>query len=409
MAGTGTDSSQGPFEGSRCVAGPHGRWGSATIRRVNPDGSFKVEFDVKEMAVLPYWYGVTPAEVSFGDALQWTDVFSRISGSGGAFALANFQCALATLGYQIAPDQAQMIWAQSCQTLFNVAGEPAENHVLDETSSYRLFLHLGISAKQCAENLQPDRPKPYFKLYWNQLRMGGREPAEMPRPVTLDDAFAALGLNARRVDHSTAKFLRQGEQEHAIRLPTTLMELLQCDGVARAVMDSHSNNPRLVDFRKDGWNLRRGMRERQLSGDCAIVIMVPHQGDHEWAVVFDDGDEDARVYVRWDAEEGESWLLTAPGVGMFFWDLAQTGLGWYQDQDSKLELGKPARKTDIGLALDGCFECNGSCRCKHCKGTGKRDPRFEPRGPGAPRPIPCAWCRGTGVCHSCQGGERGKE
>jgi hypothetical protein len=302
------------------------------------------------MVVLPYWHGVTPAEISFDDGVQWGAVFPRICRKERSFAQADFASAITALGYQIAPDQARQIWIQSCQTLFNLPAEQAENQILDETSSYRLFLHLGLSAKQCAQNLRPGRPEPFFKLYWNQVRMGGRDPAEVARRVTLEDALAALGLRAGRVDHSTATFLRRVEQEHAIRLPTALTELLQCEGVAGAVMDCHSNNPSLIDFRRDQWKVRRGMRERRLSGDYALVIMVPHQGDHEWAVVFDDGENDARVYVRWDAEDGESWLLTAPGVGMFFWDLAQTGLAWYQD--TKFQGGKPVRRSDIGLVLD---------------------------------------------------------
>lgn len=341
---------QGPFEGSRCLAGPGGRWGAATIRRVNEDGTFKVEFDVKQMVVLPFWYGVTPAELSFDDALQWRAVFVRICPNERSFTKADFVSAITALGYQIAPDQARQIWDHSCQTLFNLPGVQAENHSLDETSSYQLFLHLGLSAKQCAENLLPDRPKPFSKLYWNQVRMGGREPAEVPRCVTLEDALAALGLNADRVHQSTAKFLRQVEQENAIRLPRALTELLQCDGVERAVMDCHSNSPSLVDFRRDAWKVRRGMRELGLSGDYALVIMVPHQGNHEWAAVFDNGEDDARVYVRWDTEDGESWSLTAPDLGMFFWDLAQTGLAWYQD--TKFKGAKSVRRSDIGLVLD---------------------------------------------------------
>jgi len=77
------------------------------------------------------------------------------------------------------------------------------------------------------------------------------------------------------------------------------------------------------------------MRDQQLSGDYALVIMVPHQGDHEWAVVFDDGEDDARVYVREEDEDGEMWFLTAPDISMFFWDLAQTGLSWYEDTKVK--------------------------------------------------------------------------
>lgn len=47
-------------------------------------------------------------------------------------------------------------------------------------------------------------------------------------------------------------------------------------------------------------------------------IMVPHQGHHEWAVLFDDGEDDAQVYVRSQTVSGEVWLLTAPRIGMFF-------------------------------------------------------------------------------------------
>jgi hypothetical protein len=180
--------------------------------------------------------------------------------------------------------------------------------------------------------------------------MGGREPAEVSRRVTLDDAFAALGLTSGRIDKSTVSFLQRFEREQAIRLPSTLVELLHRSGVAGAVAECHPNNPNLVEFKKGEWTLRRGMRGQQLSGDYALVIMVPHQGDHEWAVVFDDREEDARVYVRWDTEEGEGWLLTAPGIGMFFWDLAQTGLTWYQD--TQFKGGKPVQRSDIGLILD---------------------------------------------------------
>jgi hypothetical protein len=342
-------SPQGPSEGSRCVAGPGGRWGPATIRRVNEDGSFKVEFDVKEMLIMPYWYGVTSAEISFDDARQWASVFAQISRDGRSFAWTDFREGLAPLGYQFGPDQAQQLWDQGCRHLFGGPDVQTDNRVLDSAMSYQLFLYLGASAKQCAENLRPTKPKPHFKLYWNQTRMGGREPAEVGRRVSLDDALAALGLTVGRVDRSTVAFLQRFEREHGVRLPATMVELLQQNGVAAAVTDCHPNNPNLVEFKVGQWALRRDMRGQQLTGDYALVIMLPHQGDHEWAVVFDDGEDDARVYVRWDAEEGEAWLLTAPEIGMFFWDLAQTGLTWYQD--TRFEGGKPVKRSDIGLIL----------------------------------------------------------
>jgi hypothetical protein len=65
-------------------------------------------------------------------------------------------------------------------------------------------------------------------------------------------------------------------------------------------------------------DLERGKREQQLRGDCALVIMLPHQGNHFGTAVFDDGEDDARVYLGWSSPEGENWQLTAPGIGFFF-------------------------------------------------------------------------------------------
>jgi hypothetical protein len=342
-----SEAQQGPWEGSRCVAGPGGRWGPATIHRVNEDGTFTVEFDVKEMLIMPYWYGVTSSEISFDDAHQWASVFAELSPDGKRFTPTDFFNALTRLGYRVDEEQARQFWRHSCQKLFSVPADQAETRALDREESHQLLLDLGASAKQWAENLKKDRPQSFFKLYWNQTRMGGRDPADVRRPVTLADAFAALGVVPGRVDRSTATFLQGFEQMHNLVLPAALKELVCQKGIADTVADCHPNNPSLQPFRD--WLLRPGMRGQQLQGDCAIVIMDPHQGDHQWAAVFDDGDDDARVYVRWDAEEGEDWLLTAPGVGMFFWDLAQTGLAWFQE--TQFDGGKPATQGDIGLIL----------------------------------------------------------
>src|SRR5262245_59153010 len=165
---------------------------------------------------MPYWHGVTPAEISFEDARRWAPVFAQLSQDGRTFARANFQDALPRLGFHVDAEQTRHLWDESCQKLFNVQQGEAGSLVLDPESSYQLFLDLGISAKQCAENLNADRPQRYFKLYWNQTRMGGREPTEVRRPVTLDDAFAALGVTEGRVDGSTAAFLQGFEREHAV-------------------------------------------------------------------------------------------------------------------------------------------------------------------------------------------------
>jgi len=298
---------------------------------------------------MPYWNGVTRAELSFDDARQWQTVFPLMC-PGGSLRVGDLTSVLAARGFGIAPDDARRTLVQSCCKLFNIEEAQAESRDLDEASGYRLVRHVWLSARHCAEYLRADRPKRFFKMYWNQLRMGGRDPEEIPRPVVLEDALSALGLKADRIDHSAAEFLRQVEQDHGVRLPTALMNLLRCDGVARAVVECHPNDNNLVGFRRERWRIRRGMRDHGLAGDCAIIFMEPHQADNDWAVVFDDGEDDARVYVRWESDTEMSWFLTAPSVAMFFWDLAQTGLAWYQD--TGFRGGKSVRRSDIGLVLD---------------------------------------------------------
>src|SRR5262249_20105180 len=98
---------EGPFEGSRCVAGPGGQWGLGTIRRVNEDGTFKIEFDVKEMLLMPYWYGVTTAEISFNDARQWRHVFAQLNANERGFTEPDFLKAITRLGFTADANEAR--------------------------------------------------------------------------------------------------------------------------------------------------------------------------------------------------------------------------------------------------------------------------------------------------------------
>jgi hypothetical protein len=340
---------QGPCAGSPCVAGPGGYWGNATIRRVNEDGTFNVEFDVKQMTIMPEWFGVTASELSIDDAALWENVFSCLSPDGKSFNREHFQAALILLGYQVPPERASSIWNQACQQLFNAQAEQVDGLTLDKSTAYQLFLQLGISAKSANGKLQSQEPSPYFTLYWNQTRMGGRDPGEISRPVDLNDALAALGLSSKSVDDSAARWLDGLEQEFGIRLPTTLVELLRCAGVRNAITHCHPNNPHVAEIEPGEWKLLRDLREQNLNGEYGLVVLLPHQGDHEWMAVFDNAEQDARVYVRRDAQDGGDPLLVAPSIGMFFWDLAQTGLSWYES--TKFHGGKPVQRSDIGLIL----------------------------------------------------------
>jgi hypothetical protein len=350
MPGSKTDTLQGPFEGSRCLFAPgEYLWRPGTVRRVNEDGTLKIEPEIPETPAIPYWYGITAAEISLNDSSRWEAIFSRISPDARSLGLPDFEKAMLSFGFNITSDQSRQFWSECCQKLFPVPAVEAEQAIIDREMSYQVFLNLGISAKYAAGTLELESPSLYFKFYWNQTRMGGREPAEIHRRVTLEDALAALGLSTAGVNESAKLFLEKFERKQDTRLPATLVELLCRNGVAEAITDCHPNNPNLIEF-DDEWNLRRGMREQQLSGDYALSLMVPHQGSHTWAAVFDDKEDDARVYGRYDTENGEEWMLTAPGIGMFFWDLAQTGLTWHQD--TLFNGGKPVKRSDIGLVLD---------------------------------------------------------
>jgi len=338
---------QGTFEGSRCLAIKEGAgWQPATIRRVNEDGSFNIEFDIKDDIIEEIrrhgWSGMTKAEISFNDTDKWASVFDILIANKVGLGQKEFKNALALLGISVGDEQIQKLWIQSCKRLFDIEAEKAEALILDAEQAYELFRHLGLSAKTFEKSLKANtKPENYFKLYWNMVRMGGREPSEIGRPVTLDDAFAALGVSESEVNAENVSFFRAFEESHGILLPETLKKFLSQVGVASAVTDSHPNSPTLLPL--EDWVLQR-LDDGRGGKAYLITIMIPHQGNHEWAVVFYENDNDARVYVGLD-----EWKLTAPTIGMFFWDLAQTGLTWYQD--TKFEGGKNVKKTDIGLRL----------------------------------------------------------
>jgi hypothetical protein len=341
-----TPKTEGPYRGSTCVAGPGGHWGRATIRRVNEDGTFTIAPEEKPSLLVPYYYGVTSAEVSFDDAARWTTVLSRLTGGSGQLDAAGFAAALSLFGFSGGYDEVVQFWVDTCEEQFGFARAEAGDARLDPPQAYVLCLAAGISAKSLNGALAAGgEPQSYYKLYWNLTRMGGREPDEILRPITLDDALVAVGAAESGADEQVAAQLQAFEKAHDVAVPNALKTLFTRQGIAAAVHSTHPNNPQLETAHS--WELRRDLRRQGLEGDFAITIMLPHQGDHEWAAVFDDSEPDARVYLWWEDEN--AWELTAPTIGMFFWDLAQTGLAWYRE--TGFEGGPPTVETDIGLAV----------------------------------------------------------
>ncbi|MEW6732148.1 MAG: hypothetical protein AB1489_12540 [Acidobacteriota bacterium] len=339
-------------EGTHCLAAPRGSWSGAIIRRLNEDGTYKIEYDEKDMILMPYWYGVTISELSVDDETRWSDVALRVTGSQNDFSRADLAAVLARLGYSVTEDRLIEFWVKTCGTLFEFAPDTARDAHVDFAQAYQIIRKAGLSAKQVGEYFESEpRAVSYFKLYWNQTRMGGRDPSEVARSITADDAYAALGVQGDRVDGSAAQALEAWQMRTGILLPQLLTTFLTRESIARGVRDCHPNNPNLPPFDGSDFRVESAMRDRGVPGNFAITLMVPHQGDHAWFAVFDEGDDDARICVGPldDDAENQSWILTAPTIAFFFWDLAQTGLCWFED--TQFGGGKPTIRTDIGLAL----------------------------------------------------------
>jgi hypothetical protein len=325
---------------------------------VNEDGTFTVEFDTKEMIVMRFWYGVTQPEMSFNDREVWDQVFPTLSGGRLTLNRLGVGPALRRLGHTADDASIDKFWATTCKKLFEVGSDEVASLQLDAGKSYQFFLQARISAKRFADLVTGPEPGPaYYKMYWNQTRMGGRDPGDIAREVTLDDALAAIGMNAEHEDADSVAFLKDFELTNGLVLPDTLKRFLSRTGVVSAITDCHPNNPGLVPLDASEWKLRTPGKQ-VIDATHAVTIMTPHQGDFVWAVAFNSGDPDAKVYLAGDDDgETQPWVLTAPTLGLFFWDLAQTGFAWYQHTNFKG--GKPVQRTDIGLVPDQQPERNG--------------------------------------------------
>jgi hypothetical protein len=320
---------------SRCLAGPDRHWVEGTIRRVLADGTCKFEPDERHL-VFPFWYGVPPAEVSLDDAGLWKSVFPRLTAGKDLLTGDSFMRAWQTLGGEGTDEQLDEYWKNHAPA---VAG-------LNEAQAYAFFRKMHLSAKWIDVTLaQQGRPR-YATFYWNLTRMGGRDPAEIAREVTVADARAALGVSQQPVDKSRAAQIAAFEKQNAISLPEELKTILERKQIEERFMDSHPNNPSLTKIAE--WELLTDA-DPKVNGRYALTLVEPHQGCQQWMAVFDRGDALAKIYIQWEPDDGaRMWSLTAPSAAMFFWDMAQTGLAWWDD--TQHDGGRPMVATDIGLA-----------------------------------------------------------
>ena len=320
---------------TKCLALQEQYWCEGKIVSADEDGSYQIEFDHKPFFLLPTYYGVTKEQISIDDELLWNEIFSEISKNTRTVKKDIFPNILKQLGYKFSKKEFNSIWENYCKELFN----SDDKKELNIKESYSFIRRSGSSAK-AIQNFSSNKIW-YHKLYWNQIRMGGRQPESLLRKVTFNDLAETLQIQTDQFDEVIINQIKDFQDKNKINLPKNLKTFMSFSGISEAVISSHPNNPSLILPGSNFCELIEKPQIKEAHADYAISILEPHQGDHTWYAVFNEGDLDSKIYVSWDDED---WLLTAPSISMFFWDLAQTGLVWYKTRKEKT-----LEKTDIGV------------------------------------------------------------
>jgi hypothetical protein len=308
--------------GERCMACLGGPWVTCSVLHAWGDGTFDVAPIGEEDNDLERWRSLTAPEISLDDEAVWPKAFDLLRGDAPGIGWRQAGRALARLGMTIEDEPFMDYWRTNCAKMFKVTAKAAEKMHLDAAQSYRLFTWAGYSARLLTDP-ESDPSKDLFKLYWNEMRMGGRDPAEIGRTITVDDCLDALGLAKAPEDSGASAAIARFEKKSKVVVPKTLRALWSRKDAARALRDSHPNNPE--PLAPDKWKLARD--ESTWDAPCAVKIMDPHQGDHAWWAVFKSEAEDAYVWVSFE-EGGAPVRRVARSLAFFFWDMCQTRKTW---------------------------------------------------------------------------------
>lgn len=335
--------------GRPCLACPTNTWQPGRIVRRNQDGTCDVQLDGQQSALMPYWYNVTPAELSVDDEALWYHWIASAWGGRSVFSREGFFEILDRLGYVVDTPQVARFWNAQCDALFGIPpGTPA---ALSAAQAYQLLRRIGQSAQAVQAATAPDRPRRYNKLWWNQTRQGGRQPEEIARTVTPADAYDALGIDVSAPAPRPAA-LAALERSLGVALPSSLAQLYAQPGISDAIHACHPNNPVLSALSEAMLVRRPPLRDASYAQAFLFVDHVRY--DYTWAMVVDPGEDDGPIYLRGP----KAWYPTAPSLAFFLWDLAQIGLCWrVAKEEEYAAVGKtyaharPVRATDIGYAI----------------------------------------------------------
>lgn len=361
---------EGPYVGSRCLADNGGSSELSKVKRVNEDGTFNVEAVDSGRFFLTVTYGMTAAELIFNDRDLWGECFARVSSDSKTLSIDDFDRALQVAQRYAPRDKVETFWNDHCTQKLHLE-KPADAR-LDSDAAYDLFVAAGMSATKFLQGDAAFEMPEYVGAYYNSIRLAGRDPSEVKRKVTLQDALEAWGVDGREPDKERTQALDELEHQSKVALPPPLRDFLCRDRIDDVIAE-HPLAPWLFPLED------LSLRKAAIGLDGQYALGVLRREELHYYGVFNAGDADARIYMlntervyykrdengryRPDedidedvyndddkayecaAKKPEAWQLTAPTVGMFFWDLGQTSLIWYQDNYENIQF----EKTDIGL------------------------------------------------------------
>ncbi|MEL6345945.1 MAG: hypothetical protein AAFV53_22730 [Myxococcota bacterium] len=275
----------------------NGRWLDCLVKRRCDDGTLIVEPSRPSSLVLSEWVGITQAEVCDDPEAAWAPIFVRYA-RHGMMDLSAF--------HRLARDRGIDITIEGLRPhLCKVAPKHGvDPEVLQFTQDQALDSFKDMGGSPLID--PPDSP--WYRYYWNQIRIGGRDPSETG-DKTIEDALSALFL----VPGDDLTAMEAWEAANPVTLPKVVRLLLSSPGVHRAFRDSHSTWPALVPVEE---------LTPQTEGADTVMQLVTHRGDSSWWIRWRPGQDDPSVECR---ASGEANKPVAPTLSYFLWDVASTG------------------------------------------------------------------------------------
>jgi hypothetical protein len=310
-----------------------------------PDGTYVIALDGSAMPP-PFnrVYGVPKSQVLFGEYARWGAIFDELAAGRPGLDAAAFKQAMvrcAGIDPQLV-EPLDELYQFICRKVFQWEDGQPVDLLLDRRQSFDLLVGGGFAPSGAGMPV-PRYHEAYWKMLSGTFRIGGREPDELSRVITLSDAATALGVSTG----SSPSAVSELNALQGVSIPPDLAWLWS-DAVQKAlnavlpyrwfpIAPGADDEPG-----SEEWPV---LSDREGSADQFTIPFMHVDGVIWWAAAFQPGDAQARVILA--DEESPAWHVAAPSLAHFVWDVVQTGLGWHSNPDTRSRSVRTVR-TDIG-------------------------------------------------------------